>query len=202
MHTVAGSGYTGYTGDGGSALSAALDSPKCVAVHNDGSLCIADAQGNRIRVVDGATGIINTLAGDGLPGYGGDGGPATAALLHSVSGLTVASDGSLFLSDYSNNRIRAITVPLNVNEVTISSVQFAAFPNPVVDQLTLRWAANQHHANEVRILTLSGREMMHETIVPGQDHVLNLNGWSAGSYWVVLTDGGMPVASTRFVKLK
>jgi sugar lactone lactonase YvrE len=202
MHTVAGSGYTGYTGDGSSALDASMDTPQCVAVLAGGSLCIGDSRGDRIRVVDGATGNISTLAGNSSPGYGGDGGPATAAMLHGVTQMALTPGSSLLLSDYNNFRIRSISSPLRATDIHAASGQILCFPDPATDQLILRWTEPRNGTAVVRVLSVMGREMAQLTLQAGQDHVLNLNGWPAGSYWVVLTDGGMPVASTQFVKLR
>ena len=78
--TVAGSGESGFGGDGGPATAALLDFPSGVAVDGAGNLFIADARNDRIRKVD-AAGMITTVAGSEVRGFGGDGGPATAALL-------------------------------------------------------------------------------------------------------------------------
>jgi RHS repeat-associated protein len=97
--TSAGSGYHGFTGDGGPATQAGIGSPEGVAVGPDGSLLIADsASGHkRIRRV-GPDGIITTVAGNGSPSYSGDGGPATAAGIGTPSGIAVGPDGSFYIS--------------------------------------------------------------------------------------------------------
>jgi sugar lactone lactonase YvrE len=106
--TVAGNGTAGYSGDGGLATSAELNEPAGVAVDGAGNLYIADRFNNRIREVNASTGIITTVAGNGTPGYGGDGGPATSAELNLPSGLAVDSAGNLYIADKLNNRIREI----------------------------------------------------------------------------------------------
>lgn len=105
--TIAGSGVQGFGGDGGPAASAAFDSPAGIAVAQDGRLFIADTHNDRIRVVD-AAGVVATFAGMGRRGYGGDGGPATAALLSQPRGLVVDAGGSLLVADANNQRIRRI----------------------------------------------------------------------------------------------
>ena len=105
--TVAGSGLWGYSGDGGLATSAQLFLPFGVAVGPDGSLYIADTNNHRIRRVD-PSGIITTVAGSGLWGYSGDGGPATSAQLSGPFGVTVGPDGSLYIADTGNSRIRQV----------------------------------------------------------------------------------------------
>ena len=103
--TVAGDGSSGFSGDGGPATQAKLSGPADVALAPDDSLYIADTNNNRVRRA-GPDGIITTVAGDGSPGYSGDGGPATAAKLSRPSGVAVGPDGSLYIADTDNNRIR------------------------------------------------------------------------------------------------
>jgi trimeric autotransporter adhesin len=98
----------GFGGDGGPAIKAELNYPWAVAVGGDGSLFIADMRDERIRRVDGTTGIITTVAGDGTRGFSGDGGPATSAKLNSPSGVSVDKDGNVFIADQFNGRIRRV----------------------------------------------------------------------------------------------
>ena len=106
--TVAGNGTAGYSGDGGPATAAELDSPRGVAVDAAGDLFIADTGNNVIREVVKATGDIITVAGNGTAGYSGDGGPATAAELNGPNGVAVDSAGDLFIADANNNVIREV----------------------------------------------------------------------------------------------
>ena len=108
--TVAGTGGRGFEGDGGPATAALLSFPWGVAVDGLGNLFISDGVNRRVRRVDGATGIIKTVAGDGSPGYYGDGGPALEASFGFPSGLTFAQDGSILIADGPNNRVRRVGV--------------------------------------------------------------------------------------------
>ncbi|HZI80831.1 MAG TPA: glycosyltransferase [Vicinamibacterales bacterium] len=114
IRTIAGSGATGdpsMVGDGGPATAAHLSSPVGVALAPNGDVYIADTGHNRIRRVEAATGIITTVAGDGLPGMVGDGGPASMARLAAPMGLAVVSVGktvTLYIADSLNGRIRVI----------------------------------------------------------------------------------------------
>ncbi len=105
--TVAGTGISGYSGDGGPATQAQLKFPSGVAIGPDGSLYIADTDNARIRRV-GLDGIITTVAGNGTSGYSGDNGPATQAGLARPWGVAVAPDGSLYIADTFDNRIRRV----------------------------------------------------------------------------------------------
>src|SRR5262249_2319979 len=96
MITIAGNGYTGYSGDGGPATSAMLNSPFAVAVDGSGNVFFADQGNNCIREVVKATGTILTVAGTGGGGgYGGDGGQATSAALNQPNGVAVDASGNL-----------------------------------------------------------------------------------------------------------
>ncbi|WP_223641673.1 RHS repeat-associated core domain-containing protein [Corallococcus sp. EGB] len=106
--TVAGNGVKGAAGDGGRALIASLDTPQAVAVGPEGTLYIADTGNHRIRRVT-PDGIISTVAGTGLAADGGDGGPATLANLNAPAGVAVGPDGSVYLADTGNHRIRRVT---------------------------------------------------------------------------------------------
>jgi Putative Ig domain/NHL repeat len=106
--TVAGNGTGTDSGDGGPATSAGLSSPQAVAVDASGNIFIADGSGNRVREVVKATGNIVTVAGTGTLGYGGDNGPATAALLYDPTGVAVDAGGNLFIADSGNERVREV----------------------------------------------------------------------------------------------
>jgi len=105
--TVAGNGTAGYSGDGGAATIAELSNPYSVAVDASGNLFIADESNQRIREV-GTNGFITTVAGNGTPGYSGDGGAATNAELRSPWGVAVDASGNLFIADTDNQRIRRV----------------------------------------------------------------------------------------------
>jgi sugar lactone lactonase YvrE len=106
--TVAGDGTAGFSGDGGPATSASVASPFGLAIDAAGNLFIADTDNRRIRRVDGTTGIITTVAGDGTAGFSGDGLPATSASLAHPLGLAIDAAGNLFIADTDNHRIRRV----------------------------------------------------------------------------------------------
>jgi len=98
----------GFSGDGGLAITAQLDSPEGVTVDPSGNIYIADTRNCRIRKVDGSTGIITTYAGTGTCGYGGDGGPATKARLDRPRDVISDSNGNIYIADTRNCRIRKV----------------------------------------------------------------------------------------------
>ncbi|HEX7125838.1 MAG TPA: RHS repeat-associated core domain-containing protein [Thermodesulfobacteriota bacterium] len=107
LTAVAGTGVAGFSGDGGPAVAAMLNAPHGVAVGPDGSLYLADTHNHRIRRID-RDGIIRTVVGTGVEAYGGDGGPATQAQIGRVPSLAVAADGTLYLADLFNHRVRRV----------------------------------------------------------------------------------------------
>jgi hypothetical protein len=105
IYTVAGNGTAGYSGDGGPATSAKLNYPASAAVDGVGNLYIADTDNNRIREVSAATGVINTIAGNGNGGFTGDG-PALENSLYYPGAVRADANGNTFIVDSDNNRIR------------------------------------------------------------------------------------------------
>ncbi len=119
------SGSAGHSGDAGLAVSSELKSPSGVAVSSTGEVYIADTGNNRIRVVF-MNGIIATLAGNGIPGYFGDGRLATSAELYSPSGVAVSSTGEVYIADSDNNRIRLV---VNSTSSQCSDIGYYQFQN-------------------------------------------------------------------------
>lgn len=105
--TVAGNGTCGYSGDGGPATSAELRNPQAVDVDAGGNLYITDTGNNRVRKV-APTGTITTVAGNGTAGYSGDGGPATSAELNIPIGIATDAAGNAYIGDQINNRVRKV----------------------------------------------------------------------------------------------
>ena len=120
--TYAGAGIAGFRGDGGPANTAHLNYPRTLAIGPTGDLYIADSNNSRIRVVRQETGIITTIAGDGRNRFRGDGDAATSASLNIPRGLAVASDGTVYIADTFNNRIRKITPAGIISTVAGSGV--------------------------------------------------------------------------------
>jgi hypothetical protein len=98
----------GGVGDGTLATAAPIGEPFGLTLDAAGNIYIADSSNNRIRKVDHVTGVITTVAGNGMPGYSGDGGPATDASLWFPNGVVVNAVGDIFIADTSNNRIRRV----------------------------------------------------------------------------------------------
>ena len=119
--TFAGTGIADYTGDGGPATQATIDTPEGVAVDRLGDVYIADSVSSVVRRV-APNGVITTFAGSGQDGFSGDGGPATQARLSSPRGVAVGPDGSVYISDAGNDRIRQVTTNGVITSVAGSGV--------------------------------------------------------------------------------
>jgi sugar lactone lactonase YvrE len=102
--TIAGTGVSGYTGDGGPAAGAQLNGPQSVTFDREGALLIADTFNNVIRRID-ASGTITTIAGS-APGFSGDGGASLAALINLPFDAVAGPDGAVYIADGANSRIR------------------------------------------------------------------------------------------------
>lgn len=114
INTVAGNGKTGYAGDGGAALSATLNQPSGLVVDGAGDIYIADFGNNVIRKVS-VSGVITTIAGNGTPGYSGDGGTALSAQLNGPLGLALDASGNLYIADSRNSVVRIVTPTGTIN---------------------------------------------------------------------------------------
>jgi streptogramin lyase len=104
---VAGTGKTGFTGNGGPAKEATLSGPKGIAIAPDGNVYLADTESNSIRMIDVKKGTLELVAGTGEPGDGPDGDPL-ACKMNRPHGIFVDADGAVFIGDTSTHRVRVI----------------------------------------------------------------------------------------------
>ncbi len=107
---VAGTGTSGFSGDGGLATAARLAAPSGLAIDSSGNLLIADTGNNRIRKLNLTTGIITTVAGNGAAAFAGDTGLAVNASLNSPGALAIASNGDILIADTINYRVRLVSL--------------------------------------------------------------------------------------------
>ncbi len=113
ISTVVGTGTKGYSGDGGPATKANLNEPYEVRFDRAGNMYFVEMQNHIIRRVDARTGVISTVAGNGQPGFGGDGGPAIKASFRRPHSIALDNDGNLYVADIGNHRIRRIHLRSN-----------------------------------------------------------------------------------------
>ncbi len=146
ISTVAGTGGLGFTGDGGAATNAMLNYPADITVDRHGNLIISDSYNDRIRRVDATTGIITTVAGTGVAGLSGDGGPATAAMINKPHGLAVDPANNIYFIDRFNNKIRIIYAVVSASFSSTASstcqdscITFTSTSTGTID--SVRWEA-------------------------------------------------------------
>jgi sugar lactone lactonase YvrE len=116
ISTIAGTGTAGYSGDGGAATSAQLNFPRGIVLDSSGNLYVDDTNNYRVRKIS-TGGTITTVAGNGVQGYSGDGGPATSAQLNLLYDVAVDSAGCLYIADFNANRVRRFCVGGNITTV-------------------------------------------------------------------------------------
>lgn len=141
--TVVGTGEAGFGGDGGAPDAAQVkfeaggnpEPSGAIACGPDGTLFISDGLNHRIRKVDFDAGTIETVAGTGEPGYGGDGGPAKDAQIDNVRDLELGPDGKLYFADTENHRIRAIDLETGTIETVAGTGEpgNASFGKPALE---------------------------------------------------------------------
>ncbi len=149
VSTVAGNGTRGYSGDGGPALQAALNMPHEIQFDRAGSLYIAERDSHVVRKVDTKTGVISTVAGTGVAGFSGDGGPAVQAQLRQPHSIVFDRDGTLLICDIGNQRIRRLHLDTGVIETWAGTGVAADTPDgapitgtPLRGPRTMAMAAN------------------------------------------------------------
>ena len=136
--TIAGSPLATALGDGGPATAAMLNGPTGLALDAVGNLYIADGSLYRVRRVDRYTHIITTIAGNGVLGFSGDGGPAINAQVTQPGGMAFDTSGNMYIADFGNYRIRFINnAALSVGSPSMSATSISVFPNPSSGSFTI-----------------------------------------------------------------
>ncbi len=177
ISTVAGTGAQGFSGDGGLATSAQIKQPIGITF-GGGNFYFCDNQ-SRIRKVDGA-GIISTIAGNGVSGYSGDGGPALFAKVY-TAGVSVNTAGDLYLADIGNNRIRKVTaIPTAGTELEYGASDCTIYPNPANTLVSLKSETGE--VKTIVVINSSGQEMYRSDFQ--SDLSLDVSGLSPGIYVV------------------
>jgi len=128
ISTVAGTGKRGYAGDGGAATNALLNEPYEIRFDASGNMLFVEMKNHLIRRVDAKTGVISTIAGDGQPGFAGDGEPASKARFNQPHSIQLDAEGNLFVCDIGNHRLRRIDARTGV--ITTFAGTGAKLPTP------------------------------------------------------------------------
>jgi len=193
--TIAGTGPSSYTGDGGLATDATFISPNSVAVDNSGNVYIADIGANVIRKIN-TSGIISTVAGNATEGYNGDNILATAAELNWPNYIAFNAAGNLIIADLNNNRIREIKYnTTGVNNTQNPQNNISIYPNPATNTITLISTTSLPKA-EVEISNILGQAVFDKVYNSLWQANIDVGGFVSGVY-LVRVNG---VYSGRFVK--
>jgi len=168
IYTIVGTGAESFAGEGGQALCTGLPGPTSICVDGSGNIYIAD--GNRIRMIN-TSGNITTVAGNGMGGFSGDGGPATSAELNAV-GICIDGSGNLYIADFVDNRIRMVNTSGNIT--TVAGIG-------------------------AHVITLPGSTNTY-TVTPGQGtYTITVSGSTYTITSGIIGDGGSATADTVFL---
>ena len=163
ISTVAGNGQYTYSGDGGPAISAQFSSAG-IAVDSAGDIFITDYWNNRVRKVT-AAGIITTIAGNGIAGFSGDGGPATAADLYLPDEIVFDAAGNLYISDADNYRVRKVSnigQAAGIQQITSTNSQLSIYPNPSNGSFTIE--TNSTTNQTMQLYDVNGKMVLNQNI--------------------------------------
>ncbi len=196
VNTIAGTGTAGYTGDGGLAIYAKLNQPAGIYVDMQGNIFIAEFGNGVIRRVDGTSGIISTVAGNGTLGFSGDGGPATAAELK-CSDVFLDKNGVIYIADQNNDRVRMVyNTAMGIGNVQMGQyTNVKIYPNPVNDELNIENGAN----SDLIIYNLLGSELLETKLISNKEAV-NIINLTPGVYLVKIIGANGEVQNFRVVK--
>jgi sugar lactone lactonase YvrE len=147
MTTIAGNGEKGYRGDGGPAVNASIAAPHELLFDGKGDLYAAERDNHVIRKIDMKNGVISTVAGTGMAGFSGDGGPGVKAQLRQPHCILLDRDGTLLICDIGNRRLRRLHLDTGVIETYAGTGEAA----PAVDGASIR----QTPLNEPRTLVMA-----------------------------------------------
>jgi trimeric autotransporter adhesin len=190
INTLAGNGTAAYSGDGGPATAAEVNWPDHLFIDQYQNLYITDVLNGRIRMVT-TSGIISTVAGNGVEGYSGDSGPATSAELDNPSGVVVSLSGNVFIDDEINNRVREIKnyLGVGINEIN-NTTGLYIFPNPADQTLSVSIGRN-FTSGILTITDITGKCIVHQQINTPQTNLqLDVSNFASGMYFIQIQNEG------------
>jgi hypothetical protein len=197
--------WSPYSGDGIQATACHLGTYG-IAVDDSGNVYNSDFGNSRIEKID-TFGIIHTIAGTGISGFSGDGGPATAAQISFPENVVLDKCGNVYIADFNNRRVRKViinpscTLP-RLDSATLSTQQVAigepvqVYPNPMHDAVTI---LNTMGSGELTIVNAIGQVMLHRQITDKKETV-RMEDWLAGVYIVMVVDEEGNRSVTRVMK--
>jgi len=199
--TFAGNGLIGYPdGDGGTADSARLSNPIGLAIDGSNNIYIADAYHSRIRMVSGSNNIITTVVGNGTPGFSGDNGPAINAEINIPTGMALSSDGTLYIADYNNNRIRRVGWPLGIGPLNNGTFDVALYPSPNNGEFIVNISSAINEQMHITITNALGQKINEDVVPTNTTSSIRLNQPSGIYYLSVMNTNA--VISKMFTIIK
>jgi len=198
ISTFAGNGTSGYSGDGGAASSAELDWPDGIFMDVSGNLFISDEVNVRIRKVN-SSGIISTIAGNGVQGFSGDGGAATSAEMDNIMGVSLDSYGNAYIPDYTNDRIRMLTkIATGINNLAVNNEQWTVYPNPNNGMFTLE---DITIGTMVQLYDITGKLIQTRINLESSQLEFNLSNFAGGMYLLrIVSQDGKLLGLKKVVK--
>ncbi len=198
ISTYAGNGTPGFSGDGGAASSAELNWPDGIFVDGSGNLFISDEVNVRIRMVN-TSGIISTIAGNGIQGFSGDGGPATAAEMDNIMGVSLDIYGNAYIPDYTNDRIRMLTnVTTGINKLAVDNGQLTVYPNPSNGIFTLEGITQ---GSTVQLYDVTGKLIETKINLESNFMQFNMSNFADGMFLLrIVSKEGATLALKKVVK--
>ena len=199
ISTVAGNGTAGYSGDGGPALSASLNTPYGVVPDSAGNLYISDGYNNVIRKVD-SQGVITTIIGHGVGGgpcsgaFGGDNGNPLLASLNDVGFLTFDKSGNLYIPDGCNYRIRKVShvgdMVAGIEPTRIGDNLPNVFPNPCSGNFTFKYNYRVNEKLKFVMVNLMGEEVLNDFLEHAKgEKTFEVSHLTAGIYYYKVASG-------------
>ncbi len=203
--TFAGNGDPAYSGDGGPATAAELNTPMGVCSDPAGDIFIADHSNSRIREVL-TNGIIYTVVGNGFGGFSGDGGSATAAEINFPSGVCLDASGNVYVSDQGNERVRKVTgISTNVNQLPVGppqADQLSVYPNPSNGNFTIQSsvASGSASGGSVEVYNVLGEKVYSQIIVHSSSFIVDISNQPNGIYlYRVIANSGNVLGEGKMV---
>jgi hypothetical protein len=200
--TIAGTGVSGYSGDGGQAVLAKLNAPYGMVFDFIGNLYFVDASNNVVRKID-TSGIISTIAGNGLGGYSGDGGPATSSELNVPIDLSFDHLGNLIISDQKNNRIRKVSnVTVSINEIRSQEINLSVYPNPNIGAFVVKYTGKGKQMSIVIYNTLGALVVDRQFVIEDNSKTTEIDNLVEGVYMIKVRVDDAPVRTEKIIVTK
>jgi hypothetical protein len=180
ISTIAGSPTFGFSGDGGPSTAAKLYYPQAVATDPAGNVYISDVNNNRIRMIN-TSGVINTIIGDGIEGFAGDGGDPLLAEIARSTGIAVDASGKIYIADNNNHRIRYVHVPSHAPYFTAGHSQNVTYCSTEIIYIDTL----------LKVFDVDAGQTETWSVITAPVHGILSSGYSTTSTGTVLTPTGM-----------